>query len=85
MCGHLVILRAPPSRTLSLRVTCSEITNPTVPRAAQMTQNSTIYIQIYTLADPGGAAGTRPQGSRFFRFDIQIFQNVATSGVGAPL
>ena len=26
-----------------------------------------------------------PHGSRFFHFDIQIFQNVAASGVGAPL
>ena len=26
-----------------------------------------------------------PKGSRFFRFDIQILRNVATSGVGAPL
>ena len=25
-----------------------------------------------------------PQGSRFFHFDIQIFWNVAASGVGAP-
>ena len=25
-----------------------------------------------------------PHGSRFFRFDIQIFRNVAGSGVGAP-
>ena len=33
----------------------------------------------------GGAAGTRPPyGSRFFRFDIQIFLNIAASGVGAP-
>ena len=40
-----------------------------------------------TVADPGGAAGARPpppQGFRFFRFDIQIFRNRATSGVGAP-
>ena len=31
-------------------------------------------------------AGARrpPYGSRFFRFDIQIFRNVAASGVGAP-
>ena len=36
------------------------------------------------MADPGGAAGARPP-SRFFRFDIQIFRNVAASGVGAPL
>ena len=36
------------------------------------------------MADPGGAAGARPHGSRFFRFDIQIFQNVAALGVGAP-
>ena len=36
----------------------------------------------------GGAAGAcpppPPHGSRFFRFDIQIFRNVAASGVGAP-
>ena len=40
---------------------------------------------IYTVADPGGAAGARPPyGSRFFRFDTQIFRNVDASGVGAP-
>ena len=38
-----------------------------------------------TVADPGGAAGARPQGSRFFHFDIRIFQNVVALGVGAPL
>ena len=38
-----------------------------------------------SVADPGGAAGEHPPyGSRFFRFDIQIFRNVAASGVGAP-
>ena len=26
-----------------------------------------------------------PQGTRFFRFDIQILRNVAASGVHAPL
>ena len=42
-----------------------------------------MYIAV---ADQGGAAGTcPPQGSRFFRFDIQIFRNVAALGVGAPL
>ena len=35
--------------------------------------------------NPGGRRRRAPPyGSRFFRFDIQIFQNVATSGVGAP-
>ena len=33
----------------------------------------------------GGSRGAPPQGSRFFRFDIQMFRNVAASGVGAPL
>ena len=32
----------------------------------------------------GGAASMPPQGSRFFRSDIQILRNVAASGVGAP-
>ena len=36
----------------------------------------------------GGSRGCHqcmpPYGSRFFHFDIQIFWNVATSGVGAP-
>ena len=33
----------------------------------------------------GGTTGTcPPSGSRFFHFDIQIFRNVAASGVGAP-
>ena len=37
------------------------------------------------MADPGGRhRRAPPYGSRFFRFDIQIFQNVAASGVGAP-
>ena len=31
-----------------------------------------------------GAPPAHPHGSRFFRFDIQIFRNVAASGVGAP-
>ena len=46
-----------------------------------------IYFFHWTsaLADPGGAAGAPPpQGSRFFHFDIQIFQNVAILEVGAP-
>ena len=36
----------------------------------------------------GGSGGRRrrapPYGSTFFRFDIQIFRNVAASGVGVP-
>ena len=32
----------------------------------------------------GGRRRCAPQGSRFFHFDIQIFRNVAASGVGAP-
>ena len=35
----------------------------------------------------GGSRGRcqrAPPGSRFFHFDIQILQNVAASGVGAP-
>ena len=38
------------------------------------------------MADPGGAPPARapPHGSRFFHFDIQIFRNIAASGVGAP-
>ena len=40
---------------------------------------------VKAVADPGGAAGARPPyRSRFFCFDIQIFRNVAASGVGAP-
>ena len=45
-------------------------------------------LSIFSVASGGsrgGAAGARPPyGSRFFRFDIQIFLNVAASGVGAP-
>ena len=36
----------------------------------------------------GGSRGrfwARPQGSRFFRFDIQNFRNIIASGVHAPL
>ena len=37
------------------------------------------------MADPGGRRRrVPPYGSRFFRFEIQIFRNVAVSGVGAP-
>ena len=37
------------------------------------------------LADLGGACPAQaPQGSRFFRFNIQNFQNVTALGVGAP-
>ena len=41
--------------------------------------------QSEAVADPGGAAGMHPHGSRFFHYDIQIFRNVVTSGVGVPL
>ena len=43
-------------------------------------------IEINALADlRGGAPGARPPyGSRFFRFDMQNFWNVATSGVHSP-
>ena len=38
-----------------------------------------------TVADPGGRCRRAPPyGSRFFHFDIQIFRNVAASGVGPP-
>ena len=41
---------------------------------------------IKAVADPGAPpAPPAPHGSRFFRFDIQIFRNVAASGVDAPL
>ena len=36
------------------------------------------------MADPGGRRRHPPYGSRFFRFNIQIFLNVAASGVGTP-
>ena len=41
--------------------------------------------QANSLADPGGVPDARPQGSRFFHFDIKKFQNVTASGVHAPL
>ena len=41
-------------------------------------------ILAISLADVGGVPGARPQGSRFFRFDIQNFRNVTASGVHAP-
>ena len=45
-----------------------------------------IFVPRDSLADLGGASGARPPyGSRFFRFDIQNFWNVPTSGVHAPL
>ena len=44
----------------------------------------TAELLVPAVADPGGAPPARPPyGSRFFRFDIQIFRNVAASGVGA--
>ena len=40
---------------------------------------------LLSVADPGGRRRRAPpHGSKFFRFDIQIFQNIAASGVGAP-
>ena len=43
-------------------------------------------LQGIALADLGGGTpGTRPPyGSRFFRFDMQNFWNVAASGVHGP-
>ena len=43
------------------------------------------YMQ-WSLADLGGARPARapPYGSRFFRFDMQNFWNVAASGVHGP-
>ena len=46
------------------------------------------FINVHlAVADSGGVppAHAPPEGSRFFRFDIQNFRNVAASGVGAPL
>ena len=45
------------------------------------------YLGRLTLADLGGRArrAPPPYGSRFFRFDMQNFQNVAASGVHGPL
>ena len=44
-----------------------------------------LFISTTQWRIQGGAAGAPPPyRSRFFRFDIQIFRNVATSGVGAP-
>ena len=43
-----------------------------------------IFECAFSLADLGGVPGARPLGSRFFRFDIQNFQNVTASGVHAP-
>ena len=42
-------------------------------------------IDCYALADLGGVCPGMPppKGPRFFRFDIQNFQNVTTSGVHA--
>ena len=42
------------------------------------------YVKL-ALADLGGRAErATPYGSRFFRFDMQIFRNVAASGVHGP-
>ena len=56
---------------------------------------SSIYIQFNpmkhtvnlqtSLPDPGGRTWRAPQGTQFFRFDIQILRNIAASGVHAPL
>ena len=44
------------------------------------------YARSLTLADLGGRArrAPPPQGSQFFRFDIQNFRNVTASGVHTP-
>ena len=51
--------------------------------ARHMLQKKTHKLDMYS-GGSRGAAARAPYGSRFFRFDIQIFQNVAASGVGSP-
>ena len=55
------------------------------------TLNSTIT-SIFPSLEVGSSGGSRgrrqrapPYRSKFFHFDIQIFQNIAASGVGTPL
>ena len=50
-----------------------------------MSTNNKDMIAWYIGGSRGGVPGACPQGSRFFRFDIQIFWNVTASGVHAPL
>ena len=55
----------------------------------QTMQRELSYSFVYYLyINSGGSRGRRrrapPYGSRFFRFDIQIFRNIAASGVGTP-
>ena len=43
------------------------------------------FLWVRPLADLGGAHPAHaPQGSQFFRFDIQNFRNVTASGVHTP-
>ena len=46
--------------------------------------DSVFVLVDLSLADLGGVPGARPQGSRFFRFNIHNFQNVSASGVHTP-
>ena len=47
---------------------------------------TSIYIinVIWHIGGSKGVPGARPQGSRFFRFDIQNVRNLTASGVHAP-
>ena len=57
-------------------------------RARAHTHTHTTISRLTRVECSGGTRGRRqrmpPYGPRFFRFDIQIFRNVAASRVGAP-
>ena len=64
----------------------SEVVSCTCLTLVEIFSSATNIVTTVTVVDPGGAAGVPPplHGSRFFRFDIQIFRNVAASGLAPP-
>ena len=70
--GHLLILFLDHPNSLLVFLTCF----------MHMKCNVACFQNQWRIQ--GAPPARPPYGSRFFWFDIQIFRNVATSGVGAP-
>ena len=65
-----------------------QIKNPVLRNSfTQRTQWIGVNI-ILALSDPRGSTASAPTptpGSRFSRFDTQVFRNIGTLGIGSPL